>query len=91
MDETPTIELDGHIVAFRRPLHMCSKFFFYTLALWWVMRPKFIFEKINGGGINLCVHNVQDFIKSSKLETSPFQLSLAMPPLLLGIIFFATT
>ena len=28
MDETPTIELDGHIVAFRRPLHMCSKFFF---------------------------------------------------------------
>ena len=72
MDETPTIELDGHIVAFRRPLHMCSKFFFYTLALWWVMRPKFIFRKICGRGTNLFAYDFQACLESPQLKTFLF-------------------
>lgn len=35
---------------------------------------KIRFWKICGGGINLCVHNFQDFTKSSQLEISPLAI-----------------
>ncbi|RVW30337.1 hypothetical protein CK203_103732 [Vitis vinifera] len=38
-------------------------------------------------GINHCVHNFQDFIESSQLETSPFWMFVAMPPLSWNLIF----
>ena len=55
---------------------------FSTLALWWVMRQKFIFRKIYGGGINLYVHNFQDFSESPQLKTYLFQLFWEVIPLL---------
>ena len=60
---------------------------FSTLALWSVMRQKFIFGKIYGGGINLYVHNFQDFSKSPQLKTYLFQLFWEVIPLL-EIFFF---
>ena len=36
-----------------------------------MMGPEFVFEKIYSGGINLCVHNFQDFLESPQLETYP--------------------
>lgn len=52
------------------------------------------------GEVNLCVHNFEDFIESlqfkdfmdsSQLETSIFQLSWVMTPLFLGILFSIIT
>ena len=84
MDGTPTIWSDGHIVAPRRPLHICLKFFLYTLALWWVMGLESVFEKICGGRTNLCVYNFQVFSESPLLKTVLSQLSWVITLLCLG-------
>ena len=49
MDGKPTIESDGHIVASRRPLHICSKFFLHTLVV--VGDGSIIRFGICGGGL----------------------------------------
>ena len=84
-----TTQLDGLIVVLGRLLHQSSKSFPSLLGLWQVMGIEFGSGMTCGGGNNLWVSNIQDYLAQSRIKMLLFHQFLDIPAPSLGISIFA--